>query len=82
MPWARNPCHPVASSSMDFSNAERKARAPTGTPQRRPATSRRGAEVSELAIVLAVLVAGCVAILALIGPKIVTFYGTVNAPLP
>lgn len=42
----------------------------------------RAAEVTELGIVLALVVAGSVAILALIGPKIVTAYTTTNTAIP
>ncbi len=41
-----------------------------------------GAEVTELAIVLALIVAGAVAVLVLIGPKIAQFYTDFNAQLP
>jgi Flp pilus assembly pilin Flp len=41
-----------------------------------------GAEVTELGIVLALVVAGSVAILAAIGPKIVAAYTTTNGAIP
>ncbi|MCH8839182.1 MAG: Flp family type IVb pilin [Planctomycetes bacterium] len=40
------------------------------------------AEVTELAIVLALIVAGAVAAIALIGPKIAQFYSNINSGLP
>jgi Flp pilus assembly pilin Flp len=40
-----------------------------------------GAEVTELGIVLALIVAGCVAGIAVIGPVLVTAYDTVGAAL-
>jgi Flp pilus assembly pilin Flp len=40
------------------------------------------AEVTELGIVLALIVAGCVATIALIGPKIQAAYTTTNAAIP
>jgi len=40
-----------------------------------------GAEVSELAIVLALIVAGAVATIILIGPKITQFYANLNSTL-
>ena len=40
------------------------------------------AEVTELAIVLALIVAGAVAAIALIGPKIALFYSNINSGLP
>ncbi len=42
----------------------------------------QAAEVTELGIVLALVVAGSVGILALLGPKIVTAYTTTNAAVP
>ena len=42
----------------------------------------RAAEVTELGIVLALIVAGSVAMIALIGPKIVTAYTNTNASIP
>ena len=42
----------------------------------------KAAEVTELGIVLALIVAGCVAIIALIGPKIQAAYTTTNNALP
>jgi Flp pilus assembly pilin Flp len=42
----------------------------------------KAAEVTELGIVLALIVAGCVATIALIGPKIQAAYSTTNAALP
>jgi Flp pilus assembly pilin Flp len=45
-------------------------------------TDEKAAEVTELGIVLALVVAGSVAILALIGPKIVAAYTTTNAAIP
>jgi Flp pilus assembly pilin Flp len=41
-----------------------------------------GAEVTELGIVLALVVAGSVAILAAIGPKILAAYTATNAAIP
>ena len=41
----------------------------------------KAAEVTELGVVLAMLVAGAVATIALIGPKINKFYQDVNADL-
>ncbi len=40
------------------------------------------AEVTELAIVLALIVAGAVAAIVLIGPKITQYYADLNAQLP
>ena len=40
------------------------------------------AEVTELAIVLALIVAGAVAAIVLIGPKITAFYAATNNQLP
>jgi Flp pilus assembly pilin Flp len=40
------------------------------------------AEVTELGIVLALLVAGAVAAIILIGPKIAQYYASVNSNLP
>ncbi len=40
------------------------------------------AEVTELAIVLALIVAGAVAVIVLIGPKITQYYADLNAQLP
>lgn len=48
----------------------------------RLAKGTSGAEVSELAIVLALVVAGAVATIALIGPKIAQFYAATNNQLP
>jgi len=45
-------------------------------------TDEKAAEVTELGIVLALIVAGCVAIIALIGPKIQAAYTTTNTALP
>jgi Flp pilus assembly pilin Flp len=42
----------------------------------------RGAEVTELEIVLALLVAGSIVTLILIGPKVTQYYTAVNAALP
>lgn len=42
----------------------------------------RAAEVTELGIVLALIVALCVATIALIGPKIKKAYDDMNAALP
>ncbi len=42
----------------------------------------RAAEVTELGIVLALIVAGAVATIALIGPKIQAAYNATNAALP
>jgi Flp pilus assembly pilin Flp len=42
----------------------------------------KAAEVTELGIVLALIVAGAVAVLVLIGPKIAQFYTDFNAQLP
>jgi len=42
----------------------------------------RAAEVTELGIVLALIVAGCVASLALIGPKVKKAYTDTNTSLP
>ena len=42
----------------------------------------QGAEVTELGIVLALIVAGAVATIALIGPKIQAAYTTTNTALP
>ena len=42
----------------------------------------RAAEVTELGIVLALIVAGSVATIALIGPKIQAAYNLVNSSLP
>jgi Flp pilus assembly pilin Flp len=42
----------------------------------------RAAEVTELGIVLALIVAGCVVTIALIGPKIQAAFTTTNAALP
>ena len=39
------------------------------------------AEVTELAIVLALIVAGAVATIALLGPKITQFYANLNSTL-
>ena len=40
------------------------------------------AEVTELGIVLALIVAGAVAAIALIGPKITQYYSNLNSGLP
>ena len=40
------------------------------------------AEVTELGIVLALIVAGAVAAITLIGPKIAQFYSNLNSALP
>jgi Flp pilus assembly pilin Flp len=45
-------------------------------------TDERGAEVTELGIVLALVVAGAVATITLIGPKITQYYSAVNTSLP
>jgi Flp pilus assembly pilin Flp len=42
----------------------------------------KAAEVTELGIVLALIVAGSVATIALIGPKIKSAYDTVNTAIP
>jgi Flp pilus assembly pilin Flp len=42
----------------------------------------KAAEVTELGIVLALIVAGAVATIALIGPKIKNAYSNTNASLP
>jgi Flp pilus assembly pilin Flp len=42
----------------------------------------KAAEVTELGIVLALIVAGAVATIALIGPKIQSAYDTVNTAIP
>ena len=42
----------------------------------------RAAEVTELGIVLALVVAGAVAILVLLGPKIVGAYNSINSAVP
>ena len=42
----------------------------------------KAAEVTELGIVLALIVAGAVATIALIGPKIQAAYNTTNGALP
>ena len=41
-----------------------------------------GAEVTELGIVLALLVAGAVAAIILIGPQIAQYYSAMNSNLP
>jgi Flp pilus assembly pilin Flp len=41
-----------------------------------------GAEVTELGIVLALLVAGAVAAITLMGPKIAQYYTVLNSGLP
>ena len=45
-------------------------------------TDEKAAEVTELALVLALIVAGAVATIALIGPKVTKFYGDTNSALP
>lgn len=45
-------------------------------------SDEKAAEVTELGIVLALIVAGAVATIALIGPKIKTAYETTNTSLP
>ena len=45
-------------------------------------SDEQGAEVTELGIVLALIVAGAVATIALIGPKIQAAYTTTNGALP
>ncbi|MCE9546742.1 MAG: Flp family type IVb pilin [Planctomycetia bacterium] len=45
-------------------------------------TDEKAAEVTELGIVLALIVAGCVVTIALIGPKIQAAYTSTNAVLP
>jgi Flp pilus assembly pilin Flp len=42
----------------------------------------RAAEVTELGIVLALIVAGAVATIALIGPKVKAGYDTTNSSMP
>jgi Flp pilus assembly pilin Flp len=42
----------------------------------------KAAEVTELGIVLALIVAGAVAAIVLIGPKITQYYADLNAQLP
>ncbi len=42
----------------------------------------KAAEVTELGIVLALIVAGAVAAIVLIGPKITQYYTDLNAQLP
>lgn len=42
----------------------------------------RGAEVTELGIVLALIVAGAIGTIVLIGPKIAAFYAATNSALP
>ena len=42
----------------------------------------KAAEVTELAIVLGLIVAGCVVSIVALGPKVKTFYDNVNADLP
>jgi len=42
----------------------------------------KAAEVTELGIVLALIVAGAVAAIALIGPKIAQYYADLDAELP
>jgi Flp pilus assembly pilin Flp len=49
---------------------------------RRFLADEKGAEVTELGIVLALIVAGAVATIALIGPKIQSAYDTTNSKLP
>ena len=49
---------------------------------RRLVTRTDGAEVTELAIVLALIVAGAVAAIILMGPKITAFYMSLNGNLP
>lgn len=44
--------------------------------------SESGAEVTELAIVLALIVAGAVATIILIGPKVAAMYSQTNNALP
>ena len=45
-------------------------------------SDQRAAKVSELAIVLALIVAGSIALLVSIGPKIVTMYQLTDGGLP
>ena len=45
-------------------------------------SDEQGAEVTELGIVLALIVAGAVATIALIGPKIQAAYTATNGALP
>lgn len=49
---------------------------------RRFVSDERAAEVTELGIVLALIVAGAVATIALIGPKIKKAYDDTNAKIP
>ncbi|MCE9546747.1 MAG: Flp family type IVb pilin [Planctomycetia bacterium] len=49
---------------------------------RRLVCDEKAAEVTELGIVLALIVAGCVVTIALIGPKIQAAYTSTNAALP
>jgi Flp pilus assembly pilin Flp len=44
-------------------------------------SDEKAAEVTELGIVLALIVAGCVAVIALIGPKIKAAYDLTNTSL-
>ena len=45
-------------------------------------SDEKAAEVTELGIVLALIVAGAVATIALIGPKVKAAYDSVNGSLP
>jgi Flp pilus assembly pilin Flp len=45
-------------------------------------TDDKAAEVTELGIVLALIVAGAIAIIALLGPKIQNAYTNTNSDLP
>lgn len=49
---------------------------------KRFAADEAAAEVTELGIVLALIVAGCVATIALIGPKVKKAYDDTNTALP
>ena len=49
---------------------------------RRFLAEENAAEVTELGIVLALIVAGAVAIIKLLGPKVVTAYTTTNDAMP
>jgi Flp pilus assembly pilin Flp len=48
---------------------------------RRLAADENAAEVTELGVVLALIVAGAVVTIALIGPKLQAYYSKVNADL-
>ena len=49
---------------------------------KRFAKDETAAEVTELGIVLALIVAGCVATIALIGPKVKKAYDDTNSSIP